>query len=86
MLAGTTRAMVLSVAEGLLPIERMPVFIDDVSRLQEAFITSVGRAVLPVIAIGESAIAAGLPGPITQEIRRRFNRALDAELEPLVAE
>jgi branched-chain amino acid aminotransferase len=84
VLAGTTRATVLDVADGLLPIERRPVLVEDVARLQEAFVTSVGRAVLPVIAIGERSIGDGVPGPFTKELRLRFNRALEADLEPIV--
>jgi branched-chain amino acid aminotransferase len=84
VLAGTTRAMVLDVAEGLLPITCTPVRVDDIARLQEAFVTSVGRAVLPVVSIANQAVGDGSPGPCTQEIRRRYRRALEAELEPIV--
>jgi branched-chain amino acid aminotransferase len=83
VLAGTTRAMVLSVAGGLLPIERKPVLVDDLPRLEEAFITSVGRAVLPVISIQSHVVGDGVPGPLTQEILHRFNSALEADLEPI---
>ncbi len=83
VLAGTTRAMVLSVADEVLPIELRPVLVDDVPRLQEAFITSVGRAVLPVVAIGGQPVGAGVPGPFTQDIRRRFMAVLETDLEPI---
>lgn len=84
VLAGTTRAMVLTVAKGLLPIEFVPVLVDDVPRLQEAIITSVVRAVLPVIAIDERQVGNGVPGPYARELMQRFNRALEADLKPIV--
>jgi branched-subunit amino acid aminotransferase/4-amino-4-deoxychorismate lyase len=84
VLAGTTRAMVLLAAQGLLTIEYRPVSVDEIPGLREAFVTSVGRGVLPVVTIGGQAIGDGVPGPYTLEIRRRYSSALEAELEPIV--
>lgn len=83
VLAGVTRGIVLAVAEGLLPIEYLPVALDDLPSLQEAFVTSVSRAVLPVVAIDGATLGTGLPGPYTREIMRRFQARLEAELEPV---
>jgi branched-subunit amino acid aminotransferase/4-amino-4-deoxychorismate lyase len=83
VLAGITRGMVLDQARGLLPIMLQPINLADIPRLDEAFITSVSRAVLPVVAIDGRPIGKGVPGPITQEIGRRFNISIQQQLEPI---
>ncbi|MGH2347165.1 MAG: aminotransferase class IV [Chloroflexota bacterium] len=83
VLVGTTRNLVLGRAEGLLPIERRPVSVSELSAVQEAFLTSVSRGVLPVTKINQVQIDRGRPGPITQELARRLRVAVEATLEPL---
>ena len=48
----------------------------EVPELEEAFITSVSREVLPVVRIDGTTIADGKPGPRTQELIRRFAEAV----------
>jgi branched-chain amino acid aminotransferase len=84
VLAGVTRGLVLSLAEGLAPLELAPVYVKDIPRLAEAFITSVSRAVLPVVAIDGQTIAGGRPGPVTRALIERFEAAIDRDLEPIV--
>jgi branched-chain amino acid aminotransferase len=83
VLAGTTRRLVLRVAEDLLPTERRPIDLAELPFLQEAFITSVSRAVLPVVEIDGRPVGDGRPGRWTREIGRRFSRALEADLEQI---
>jgi branched-chain amino acid aminotransferase len=83
VLAGTTRRLVLRVAEDLLPTERRPIDLAELPFLQEAFITSVSRAVLPVVEIDRRLVGDGRPGRWTREIGRRFSRALEADLEEI---
>ncbi len=83
VLIGTTRNLALACAEGLAPIERRPILLSEVPALQEAFLTSVSRGVLPVTAIDKLPIASGRPGPITQELARRLRAAIEATLEPI---
>ena len=83
VLAGITRGIVLRLAEGLLPVERRPVAVADLPRLQEAFLTSVSRGVLPVVAIDEQQIGDGAPGPVSMELGRRFQAYIQATIEPI---
>jgi branched-chain amino acid aminotransferase len=76
-LIGVTRSLVLEVAEGLMPVERRAVLREDLGRIEEAFITSVSREVLPVVRIDGRPVGDGRVGPRT--------RAIMAGLAALVA-
>jgi branched-chain amino acid aminotransferase len=81
VLPGVTRALVLELAEGVLPVERTAVILDDTIR--ECFITSASREVLPVVRVHGRSIGDGRPGPVTQEIARRFAALVAREAEQL---
>lgn len=85
VLAGVTRGIVLRAAEGVLPIRRAPVMQIDIPRLQEAFITSASREVMPIARINDDAVGDGRPGPLTQAIAARFAVLVAAESERPVA-
>lgn len=72
VLLGVTRALVLEVAAGLLPVEHRAVRKPELAEASEAFITSVSREVLPVVAIDGRAIRGGRPGPKTRAIMAAF--------------
>jgi len=71
-LLGVTRSLVLEVAAGLLPVEHRAVRKPELAEASEAFITSVSREVLPVVAIDGHAIGGGRPGPKTRAIMAAF--------------
>lgn len=83
VLAGVTRSMVLEVAKEVLPRGEGPIRRASVPELEEAFITSVSREVLPVVKIDATTIGSGKPGPRTVEIARRFREAAAREVERL---
>jgi branched-chain amino acid aminotransferase len=83
VLAGITRGIVLGLAEGLLRVDRQPIAVADLPRLQEAFLTSVSRGVLPVVAIDDRQISDGAPGPVTVELGRRFGAYIRERIEPI---
>jgi branched-chain amino acid aminotransferase len=85
VLAGVTRGLVLSLAQGLIPILLQPITVYDLPRLSEAFLTSVSRAVLPVVEIDGVRIGTGTPGPIARELGRRFAAHIERELEPIIS-
>ena len=75
VLAGVTRGIVLALAERLnIPVVLQPPALSELSSLDEAFLTSSSRGVVPVIQVDETVIGSGLPGPLTQ----RFGAAYDA--------
>jgi branched-subunit amino acid aminotransferase/4-amino-4-deoxychorismate lyase len=54
---------------------------DELAALEESFITSASRGVLPVVRVDAAVIGSGRPGPVTAELRRRFDARIDAEAE-----
>jgi branched-chain amino acid aminotransferase len=72
VLHGVTRALVFEIAAELLSLASAPVRLDQLASVSEAFITSVSRGIVPVVRIDGRTIGEGRPGPITRELRRRF--------------
>ncbi|MGB2896725.1 MAG: aminotransferase class IV [Anaerolineales bacterium] len=83
MLFGIARKIILDVAHDLLPLHLQPVTIEDLPSLQEAFLSSSGRGVVPIVKIDDYMIGEGMPGPCTLEITRRYNSWVEKHLEPL---
>ena len=83
VLAGVTRALVLEVAERLLPVRRAAVCKDELALVEEAFITSVSREVLPVTRIDARAVGDGRVGPRTRAIMDAFAALVAREREEL---
>lgn len=82
VLLGVTRSLVLEVAAPVLPLDARAVHRDELARVSEAFLTSVSRGILPVVAIDGVAVGAGRPGPVTTELMRRFAELEAREAEP----
>jgi branched-chain amino acid aminotransferase len=83
VLAGVTRSLVLEVAQRLLPVRRAAVQKDELALLEEAFVTSVSREVLPVVRIDGHAVGGGRVGPKTRQILEAFAALLERERETL---
>jgi branched-chain amino acid aminotransferase len=81
IVVGTTRALVLQVAQGLVPVALEPVRVRDLDRVSECFITSVSREVLPVVRVDDRILAEGRPGAVTLELLRRFRAHVRAQAE-----
>jgi branched-chain amino acid aminotransferase len=79
VLIGVTRALVLEVAQLVLPLSTVPVRHADLPRVAECFITSVSREILPVVKIDDFVIGDGTPGPLTRELMDRFAALVSAE-------
>ena len=81
VLPGLTRKIVL----GLIKDMRLQVMLKGLSAekiacIQEAFITSASRGVLPVISIDEQVIGDGHPGLITQAIMKKYEQRINQML------
>lgn len=72
VLKGVTRALVLETAASLVAVELRPVRLSEIPGLQECFLTSVSREVLPLVAIDGQVLGDGRPGPITRALIARF--------------
>ena len=65
ILPGITRAVVLELANELgLAVREEPMFVDDIPRLSESFLTGTTNDVMPVVAIDGRPVGDGRPGPI----------------------
>ncbi len=81
VLPGITRALVLALAQKLnIPVHFQSVTLSEVPALDEAFITSSSRSVLPVVRIDDQTIASGKPGPITQALMQTYQEAIQENL------
>jgi branched-chain amino acid aminotransferase len=82
-LAGVTRSLALEVAESLLPVRRVAVRRDELPLVDEAFITSVSREVLPVVRIDGRSVGEGRVGPKTRAVMQAFSALVTRERELL---
>ena len=73
VLGGVTRNIVIELARenGFTVDERCPE-VSELSVCDEAFLTSSGKEVLPVVRVGETQIASGKPGPATMHLQKLF--------------
>jgi branched-chain amino acid aminotransferase len=84
VLSGITRQLVLEEAlraEVPLHLEGLP--LGDLPTVQEAFITSTSRAVLPVRQVDDLVIANGQPGPITIFLAQRYAERILQDIETI---
>jgi branched-chain amino acid aminotransferase len=83
VLHGISRRIVLSVADGRLPVVLQPVLVGDLVSVSEAFMSSSSRGIVPVIEIDGMPIGNGVPGPRTAGLIDGYNAWVEANLEPL---
>jgi len=73
VLEGITRAVVLDLARAsAIELDLRGVRLSDLPALDECFITSASRGVLPVVQIDDVTIGMGQPGPLTRTLMRGF--------------
>ncbi len=80
-LSGVTRSLVIEAASAVMPLEERAVRRGDLQRLEEAFLTSVSREVLPVVRIDGRAVGGGQVGPRTRAVMERFAALVEREAE-----
>lgn len=84
VLSGVTRFLALQAAERLnIPIQLEPVSLADLPRIDEAFITSASRGVLPVRQIDQALIGNGCPGTLTCKLMHTYQAMVQEQLEPI---
>ena len=83
VLNGITRARVLALVQAeQIPIRSMPVC-PPFEQLDEAFITSSSRGIVPVVRIDTCTIGTGKPGPITRHLQTVYNAYIVQWCEPI---
>lgn len=83
VLEGVTRSLVLEAAAPIVAIERLGVRKGELPLVEEAFITSVSRGLLPVVRIDERPVGAGRVGPVTGRLLQAFAALVAREREEL---
>lgn len=83
VLPGIAQQIVFEVAAGVLPLRLDPVNVRDVPNLDEAFVTSSSRGIVPVIEIDGAVIGAGVPGPYTRTLLAAYRDWVTRHLEEL---
>lgn len=82
ILPGVTRKTVLEIARGRgLELKFQPLNRDQVGAINEAFITSSSRGIVPVVQIDNVTIGQGSPGPITQKLGSEYESYVLANAE-----
>jgi branched-chain amino acid aminotransferase len=84
VLHGISRYVVLQVAEPRMPVRLDPILVADLSRTEEAFLTSSTRGIIPIVSIDGRAIGTGKVGPRTRQLTLAYSEWVEAHLEPLV--
>ena len=72
ILPGITRHLVLDLAGGVFKTEIREMNLDELKDLDEAFITSSNKEVLPVVQVDDLQIGAGFPGRNTRRLMEMF--------------
>ena len=84
VLSGTTRDFVLKLADRLgIPVVLRPASLLELKYIDEAFITSTSRSILPIRSIDKQRVGPTTPGPITAKLIRAFKKDLKLMLEDL---
>ena len=83
ILHGISRQIVLEVAPPILPVRLEAVNIHDLLQLQETFLTSSSRGIIPVVEIDSIRIGTGSRGAYTQQLQNVYGQWVQAHLEEL---
>jgi len=81
ILPSITRSLLYQVApEAGLRVAERPLFVRDLASVQEAFLASTTKHILPVVRVDRQAIGEGTPGPTTRRLLDAFLTFVDREL------
>jgi branched-chain amino acid aminotransferase len=83
VLGGISRKIVFSIAPDVLPIEQMPIRLQDISVIDEAFVTSSSRGIVPIVQINDEIIGEGKVGAITHQLMHLYDAWVDEHIEPI---
>ena len=87
LLEGVTRNFLFEVGTDIgVPVHEAVLREADLGRVDELFITSTTREVIPVIRVNERPIGTGRPGPIASRLLKRFRDLSDALTRAPVAD
>lgn len=76
VLPGITRAAVLELAGDLFQIVERPIYRNELAMVDEAFITSTTKEIMPIVRIDEQVIGDGCAGQCTQRLLQLFRASI----------
>jgi branched-chain amino acid aminotransferase len=75
ILEGITRNLIIELARAdNIPVQETALLRHDVYTADECFLTGTGAEIIPVVKCDDRPIGAGRPGPITRQLRERFQQ------------
>jgi branched-chain amino acid aminotransferase len=84
ILPGVTRETVLMIAQGRgVDVNYKPLQLNQLAEIDEAFITSSSRGIVPVVQIDQIAIGQGSPGPVTQDLMAAYESYVSENAEKI---
>ncbi len=83
VLHGIAQQIVFAVASDILPLRLDAIHLDEVGTIDEAFITSSSRGILPVVRIDDVNIGTGSPGVRTMRLRAAYQAWAAEHLEEI---
>lgn len=85
VLAGVTRRTVTALArQAGMPVRYKSLLLREVPRIEEAFITSSSRGVVPVVQIADHRIGSGIVGKVTTRLMNLYEQRLVELAEPIL--
>ena len=85
VLEGITRKIFIRLATELgISVSTDPLPLDAVGELDEAFLTSSTRALVPIVDVAGTRIGNGLPGPVSGRLREAYEAFAELEARPAV--
>ncbi|MBW6472391.1 MAG: aminotransferase class IV [Anaerolineaceae bacterium] len=85
VLSGATRDIILDEArKAKIEINYSPISYDQIEKIEEAFISSTSRGLLPVIKIDDKQVGNGRPGKITTFLLSKLNERMLMEAENII--
>jgi branched-chain amino acid aminotransferase len=85
VLKGITRQVVLEIAEDVFEVVEGPIHYHDLGAIDEAFLTSTTKELLPIVQIDEHVIGTGKPGPQTERLADLFRTYVQSVSAPVTA-
>jgi branched-chain amino acid aminotransferase len=85
VLAGITRNVALELAADLGDVRLRPILRAELSAVDEAFITSTTKEIMPVVRVDNIQIGNGRPGPYTQRLAEQFRTYAHQMTNPLAS-
>ena len=83
ILRGISRHILMQVVPEDMTVETSPINLGQLDKLDEAFLTSSSRGVLPIVTIDGEPIGTGTPGVRTQLLGQRYDAWVQDHLEPI---